>query len=1437
MKTILYRPALSALNQLRRSINLKLVALLFAVGLGIWPFHSALAVPANPEPREVTQPDGTKIQVRLRGDEFFHWTESTNGYAVVKDTDNFWKYAQPATNQAEFRAIKSARVGSSDPARLGLRKRDLPDVKLLRSLDEEKRRAMKGEPKELPAPKLNTNASSVIPSPAGQSSAVQSTNTPPAETPLPQLPVNIPAQGTKIIRNIVILACFADHWDSTAGTVQSTNGKLDITTYSNLFNQVGYTNDGAVGSVRDYYNEDSYGKLTVQSIIVPWVQLPQNEAYYGGDSATIQDTNTAQMVADAVNAAAAAGFDFSQGDSDGDGWVDCLTIIHSGHGQENSGNPSTEIWSHQGSMSSVITTNGVKMYRYHTEPALRGWTTDAPAITRVGVVCHEMGHFFGLPDLYDYSDTTDGVGNWCIMAYGCWNSGGVRPAQHSAWCRTFLGFAKSTVIHSQTGLSLARLEDNATVGMLRDGMANGEYFLVENRAKTGFDNDPAIYPGMVIYHVDSQSANNDLGTWPHPVVKIEEADGNNSIGSMVAESQPGDVWSSTSGLSGGFCDQTGVPSANAMMYQTAAYNRPDNSAYYSYNTLGNFSAAGSTMTCDATTLKTVVSAQGAISPNYTVSWAPASQATQYEIQEGTNATLTSFSDGAEDGETMYDNWYLSGTVHRDANGAHSGSSSYGLPYYEGSKWYSPVQSITLQKTFKVTTSTVISFYVMSHIASGNGYIKCQLSNDGGNTWRTLLSTNGYINSWLLCSYNYTAINAQGINAGDSCVLRFIADYEYASGWSAFPGYGTAVDDISLAGIQMDGYSGWTSLANNVTTNNYTLAGKANGVYAYRVQAYANGAWQGFGTVGETAVNLQPEIVFSSPTNNAAFTEPAAINLAATVTANTTTVGNVRFYNGGTLLATLTTPPYTYTWTGVAAGNYTITAQADYNGSYTSTSAPVNVTVNYQSPTLVNDTTNTTQNTPVTIAVLANDSDPYSALALTAITQPARGTAAIAGTNVIYTPNNYWYGADSFTYTATNIHGIAATATVSVSIPFPNFASTYTNAVLSAGPVAYWRLNESSGATRAVDMFGGFNGTNNAGLILGTNAPGTPLFPGFDAGNTAYYFPSNTSVAIPALNLNTNAVTIAAWIKRNGSQADGAGIFACRAGTTSMELGLTSANAPRISWNGFVYTSGYTGMVVPDNIWTFMVLVVTPTQFRVFMATNSALIAGTNSDTNPNMAFAGVSYLGYDPNSGSRRFNGAIDEVALFNRSLTGTEINGLLAAAQTGLPAVALTAPADGSAFNAASNITLTASVTTNGYHTVEGVQFYSGASLLGTAASLPYQFIWSGAPAGTNTLTARLLYDGGSVLISSAANITVTNAVSIATNPTNLLATVSGNSLILNWPVDHTGWTLQVQTNPLSAGLGTNWIDVPGSAFVNAVTNTISPTNGSVFYRLKYTP
>ena len=73
------------------------------------------------------------------------------------------------------------------------------------------------------------------------------------------------------------------------------------------------------------------------------------------------------------------------------------------------------------------------------------------------------------------------------------------------------------------------------------------------------------------------------------------------------------------------------------------------------------------------------------------------------------------------------------------------------------------------------------------------------------------------------------------------------------------------------------------------------------------------------------------------------------------------------------------------------------------------------------------------------------------------------------------------------------------------------------------------------------------------------------------------------------------------------------------------------------------------------------------------------------------------------------------------------------------------------------------------------------------------------------------------------------------ATNPTNITVQLTGNNLTLSWPGDHTGWRLQVQTNDLTVGLGTNWVDVIGATTTNQMSFSIDPASGSVFYRMVY--
>jgi hypothetical protein len=74
-----------------------------------------------------------------------------------------------------------------------------------------------------------------------------------------------------------------------------------------------------------------------------------------------------------------------------------------------------------------------------------------------------------------------------------------------------------------------------------------------------------------------------------------------------------------------------------------------------------------------------------------------------------------------------------------------------------------------------------------------------------------------------------------------------------------------------------------------------------------------------------------------------------------------------------------------------------------------------------------------------------------------------------------------------------------------------------------------------------------------------------------------------------------------------------------------------------------------------------------------------------------------------------------------------------------------------------------------------------------------------------------------------------------VNSNPTNITFQVSGGNLTLSWPADHTGWTLQSQTNAINVGLRTNWAVVTGSSSTNQVTIPINAANGTVFFRLVY--
>lgn len=452
-----------------------LAAFLLAMCLSPWLAGPSLAVPACPGGAEMAQPGGTVIRVYLRGDEFLHWTEDESGYTILLDAaKKAWVYA--TLDAGGQLTASDVVVGEQDPAALDLQK-------------------------HLLAPAAVAGARLAAASRIPQVEGVEG-------------PLGAPKIGT--MKNLVLLVGFADKAFTRT-----------VAEYQNLFNTVGYTTDGAQGSVKDYYKEVSYNQLNVDSVVVEPVTLTNSYVYYGGNDAYGDDSHPREMVREALAALEARGFDFSALDNDNDGWVDGLTVIHAGGGEEYSGNDANYIWSHQWAMASAVTYDGKSLQTYHTEPERRGWDSYSSTwgITRIGVICHENAHFLGLPDLYDYGYDSMGCGNFCLMAGGSWNGNyGTQPAQMSAWCKKYLTWLTPTVVTASGTYSLPRVEDNQTVYRLSGGFPSTQYFLIENRQGYGFDASmPGSTRGVLVWHVDETVANNNSQT--HYKVDLEEASG------------------------------------------------------------------------------------------------------------------------------------------------------------------------------------------------------------------------------------------------------------------------------------------------------------------------------------------------------------------------------------------------------------------------------------------------------------------------------------------------------------------------------------------------------------------------------------------------------------------------------------------------------------------------------------------------------------------------------------------------------------------------------------------------------------------------------------------------------------------------------------------------------------------------------------------------
>lgn len=402
-----------------------LVALLIAT--------ATFAVPARPGWQTKTQPDGTTIEVRQTGDEFYHYWEDINGNIVNIDANHFWRVVE-AKPSAE--TIAARRQASS----------------MLRSRPNR---------------------------------AIGDMNFAP--------------------RGLVILVNFKDSKFNNTNTASAMN---------DLMNSSSYTYNGATGSVRQYFSDQSDGQYAPDFDVIGPVTLQDYMSHYGGNDYEGNDKLPGDMVVEACSIANANyGVDFTLYDNDNDGYVDFVYLIYAGKGEADGGAANT-IWPHNWDLESAAyyencsypksswIFDGKTINNYACSAELDGQTGKRAGI---GTITHEFSHVIGLPDLYD---TTYGQNyekyrtpdTWHVMDGGAYNNGGKTPPNYSIYDKYFLGWKKPI----NPGATAQNLSLNAagtagyegyqiaTSNSLVSATSTSTVYYIENRQQSSWD---AYAPG------------------------------------------------------------------------------------------------------------------------------------------------------------------------------------------------------------------------------------------------------------------------------------------------------------------------------------------------------------------------------------------------------------------------------------------------------------------------------------------------------------------------------------------------------------------------------------------------------------------------------------------------------------------------------------------------------------------------------------------------------------------------------------------------------------------------------------------------------------------------------------------------------------------------------------------------------------------------------
>ena len=279
--------------------------------------------------------------------------------------------------------------------------------------------------------------------------------------------------------------------------------------FNDFANKVGYSESGAIGSVHDYFYDQSYGQFDLTFDVIGPVTVSENSSYYGANDKTGNDMYPATMVIEACKLANPS-VNFKDYDWDGDGEVDQVYVMYAGR-NESSTMKSTDIWPHEfwlseakryGDGTGALYLDGVTIDTYACSGELNGAT--GTRVSGIGACCHEFSHCLGLPDFYDttVSGSNFGMSNWSLMDYGSYNESQAVPCGYTCYERWFCGWLTPTVLDEGcTVTDMPALVDEAAGYIIYNENHPDEFYTLENRQKKSWDRGLDGH-GMLVVHVD-----------------------------------------------------------------------------------------------------------------------------------------------------------------------------------------------------------------------------------------------------------------------------------------------------------------------------------------------------------------------------------------------------------------------------------------------------------------------------------------------------------------------------------------------------------------------------------------------------------------------------------------------------------------------------------------------------------------------------------------------------------------------------------------------------------------------------------------------------------------------------------------------------------------------------------------------------------------------